>query len=166
MYEEFVSLSGVNVSYRFYSEKIEPEYRDGNWTDKQEFCAEWLKTNKPSICKGLSIDISSLSRDISLMGTIKSEALKSRQEKEAAEINARELKTQVNSLETKIEAMQKQADRLIKELEEKTQIADNFNSAENEIRELKYVREKEMAEKDAEIIKLKAMLFDQMMKTA
>jgi hypothetical protein len=60
MREEFVKLTGVEISHRYYTDRIEPEYTDGEWADKQEFCTDWLKRNKSTLCKASSIDLSGL----------------------------------------------------------------------------------------------------------
>ena len=166
MHEEFINQTGVTISYRFYTEKVEPSYRKGDWKDKDEFCAQWVKENKVSICKGSSADIRSLSRDISLMDCIRTEAARSKVEKEAAENKNRELETKVRSLETRIEAMQNQTDRHMKQLEELRASNEEMAGAEIALAAMESEHQKEMNAKDSEIIMLKAMLFDQMMKTA
>jgi len=74
MREEFTNLTNVEVSHRFYTEKIEPEYMNGDWADKQEFCAQWVKKNKGAICKAHISDVDALSRDIACMDAMKEQA--------------------------------------------------------------------------------------------
>ena len=62
--------------------------------------------------------------------------------------------------------MQNQTDRHIEQLEELRQEASESAGAEIALASMKDEHVKEIAAKDAEIVRLKAMLFDQMMKSA
>lgn len=45
MYQEFLTLTGRNVSYETYAKKIEPQYMD-SLLNKQDFCEKYVESTK------------------------------------------------------------------------------------------------------------------------
>jgi chromosome segregation ATPase len=154
-HNEFTNLSGVTVSQRYYQNIIEPEYTHGN-TDKSEFCTDWVKRNKPKLCKAVISDLDALNLDLCLMECHKSDATRSREELETerkarsdAENESARKDITIEELKTEVQDLTERLDRMI----------EDYNSVHQSYRELLELKT-EIAERDTEIVKLKAMLFD------
>jgi predicted RNase H-like nuclease (RuvC/YqgF family) len=148
MLEEFVKLTGVNVSYRYYTENIEPVYMHPGNSNKEEWCAEWVKSHKKNIVKGHVFDIEALSRDISLMNGIKAENARIKEEAVTAKTKATNLELENESLKNRIEILEEKNDKL-----------------DDKSEQLKAAIEA-IDEKDKEITALKAKLYDMMIAAA
>ena len=162
MHDEFVELTGVTVSPRYYTERIEPDYRDGDWADKQEFCAQWLKSNKTSICKAHSIDLSGLHRDIACYDAMKTRSEEDRAAKSRAEDEIRDLNNKLGHLTYERDEYGKEAEDARAESREvkaeNDKLNTDLNEAHREIFEARIQNEK-MAQ---ELVALKAKLYDLM----
>ena len=155
MHEEFMDLSGIKVSLRYYEETIEPEYANNDCADKQEFCAKWVKDNKSIICKASSTDIYELSQIACISSAIRSDARRDRDERAAAEKLVDELRKELEEVKYKYNEQLNYNDNLQGVLKNREDCYCQVQSLESEL-----------AAKDIEIIKLKAMLFDYMIKAA
>jgi predicted RNase H-like nuclease (RuvC/YqgF family) len=159
LHEEFAKLTGVNVSFRHYREKVEPGYNNSKM-HKDDWCAEWLKENKKFIVKTHLLDIEALSRDISLMDSIRTENQRIREEKDATLRRNQDLEFKVESIENDNQNLRIQVDAF----------AETIGGLEKEVEQLAAesiqlkTAIKVIDEKDNEILRLKAMLFDQMIK--
>ena len=155
MHNEFMNLSGVTVSQRYYQEVIEPQYMHGN-IDKTEFCADWVKRNKSKLCKAVTVDIDKLSLDLCLMDCHKSDAARNKQELEV-ERNARtDAESKLAKRDLTIERLDSELEELRKSVAIKQDCYDGLMTDYNELLQFKH----ECTTKDVEIQKLKAMLFD------
>ncbi|MDR2558326.1 MAG: hypothetical protein LBC86_02105 [Oscillospiraceae bacterium] len=106
LHEEFVKLTRVNVSRRFYNEEIEPLYAEGNpYENKENWCADWLKNNKKHLVKAHSFDVEALSRDICLMDAIRAENQRIKEEKVLASQKAIQLEFDNEALKTENETL-------------------------------------------------------------
>jgi dynactin complex subunit len=155
MLEEFVKLTGVNVSYRYYTENIEPVYMHPGNSNKEEWCAEWVKSHKKNIVKGLVFDIEELSRDVALLKAIKAENTRIKGERDAALKRNTALEETVSNLQTENECL-------------KTQLANLEDDNERLTRDAVRLEEtlRELSQKDSEITALKAKLYDMMIAAA
>jgi hypothetical protein len=88
MLQEFIKKTGVTVSHRYYSEKVEPLYSADDNLDKDEFCTNWVKDHKRNIVKAHEFDIDTLSRDISLLEAIRTENTRIKEEAVTAKTKA------------------------------------------------------------------------------
>ena len=153
--EEFTELTGVEISHRYYTERIEPDYADGEWADKQEFCAQWVKNNKANICKTSAIDLSGLHRDIANY-----ECMKTRLEKGAEELA--EAKNKIESLKITLETTIRHRDdaeqRANAHLENQEHNAIQICDLQLEVKDLTEA----LAASQQEITTLKAKLYDLM----
>lgn len=168
LHEEFENLTGITVSHRYYTERIEPEYTEAS-IDKQTFCTQWIKAHKTDICKALGSDIDGLIRDAALTDVLKNEPkelrrviAEQRQTIESTEDEVHNLKFEIASKIEIIETLEAENNSLRDDVKDLQHTIDNINSVVGDFEAM----EKELAEKDMEIMKLKAMLFDQMYKTA
>jgi len=155
MREEFVALTKVEVSHRFYTERIEPLYMAQN-EDKQTFCAEWLKANKSNICKANILDIGAMNRDVALLEATRAEYYKMRD-------TENDLKHQVMSLGENLEVARRDAERFEKENKQFTSENKALREKYHALEEKLDTAAKVLSVKDGEIMKLKAMLFDMLM---
>jgi hypothetical protein len=153
MLHEFVKKTGVNVSHRYYTEKVEPLYSADDQLDQDEFCSNWVKDNKRHIVKAHEFDIDALSRDIALLDCIRTENARIKEESVAAKEKAdhferenERFRTEYDNLEDSLQMVRQENERLAQD------------AARLEVASI------ELDNKDDEIIRLKAMLFDLMTK--
>jgi chromosome segregation ATPase len=158
--EEFTKLTGVMVSLRYYTERIEPEYMDGTGADKVDFCAMWLKDNKSKVVKALSTDISSMTRDIASFECYKSDVDRLKAEVTEKDRIIQKSDYEINSERQQhtidIKRLQDTIDRIKADYEE---VKTNYEEAKKEYVDLSDIVE-DLKEKNTEIVFLKAQLYD------
>jgi len=156
LHEEFTKLTGVQVSHRYYTEKVEPIYDyPGNGT-KEEWCAEWVKLHKKNIIKAHVFDIEALSQDIAMMDAIKSQGERLRAEKRECEVKISNLQHRVNELQFTSDESEKDIAYLKESLDEqKAALQKQYN--------VRQTSENALEAAQCEITALKAKLYDMMM---
>ena len=165
MREEFINLTKVEVSGRYYTEAIEPQYMANN-VDKQTFCADWLKINRNKICKAVTADFDSMNMDVAVMNCNKAEY---KEAKSSAETLKNQLGLKERDLQEAIrrrDAAEKRENELEAKIWELQEENAGLRSEFDNLDEVQGGTERMLAEKDMEIMKLKAMLYDQMTKVA
>ena len=165
MREEFTERTKVEVSGRYYRDTIEPMYTETN-VNKDEFCADWLKRNKQLIVKTHLADFNKMNMDIAVMECQKSELNEAKSEVASQKRENEILKNKLGLTEQDLkEALRRRDAAETREKELETQIwelQENAYGADEKLQAAAVM----LNEKDAEIMKLKAMLFDMMNKTA
>jgi chromosome segregation ATPase len=167
MHEEFMNLTGLQVSYNYYTKNIEPEYTSSEYSsDKQTFCEQWLKRNKANICKAVLTDIHILSRELAVNDTIRGQADRLREEKENAENRANEAERKLNESLNKLNALEKANEELLADVrrgdEKAAELQEKWDSTYQQFRS----HENRAIKAEEENIVLKAKLYDLMIKTA
>ncbi|MCL1866412.1 MAG: hypothetical protein FWF82_03270 [Oscillospiraceae bacterium] len=148
IYEEFVKLTGVTVSHRYYTEKVEVLYNADYQLDKDEFCANWVKDNKRNLVKAHEFDIDALSRDVALLEAIRTENARIKEEALTAKTKATNLELENESLKRKLANLEGDNERLTADAVRLEEVSRAIDKKENEI------------------LTLKAKLYDMMIKTA
>ncbi|MDR2532640.1 MAG: hypothetical protein LBC82_07340 [Oscillospiraceae bacterium] len=163
LHEEFVKLTGVNVSLRYYKEKVEPGYNGSN-NHKDDWCADWLKENKKFIVKTHLFDIEALSRDISLMDAIRAENDKMRHSMKTALEREQEAKVRTGQAEENVKLLHQRLTEKEATVNEQLQLIAGYSAELEKSNNALSSAAKSLNEKDDEILRLKAMLFDLMTK--
>jgi hypothetical protein len=152
MREEFEKISGLTVSQDFYQTVIEAAYMvQSNWESKEAFVAVWMKENKGLITKAIRTDISGLSNKVCILQGIKVQAERAGTERDEA-------KEQLERTRSMLEQVSRQNDEYYNRKVEAEERAKEYRKFEPELEAAKEA----IAAKDAEIQRLKAMLFDAM----
>jgi len=158
MREEFTERTKIEVSGAYYRDVIEPMYMKEN-VDKDEFCADWLKRNKQLLVKAHLADFNKMNMDVSVMECNKAE-------NEENKVVAKDLKNKLALMERDLAETTRRRDAAEgreRELEAQIrEIQENVHGAEEKLQTAAAM----LNEKDTEIMKLKAMLFDMMNKAA
>ena len=154
--EEFSTLSGLTVSQRYYQTTIEPEYTVSDLPDKESFCTDWIKRNKSIICKAVSADINALSLDLCLLDNYKADAERSRDELQMERVARSHAEEEITEHEKTIERLNQENESLRQIIRENRESIDSLIADYNELLSVKA----ESANKDAEIVRLKAKLYD------
>ena len=158
MREEFTERTKVEVSGAYYRDVIEPMYMKDN-VDKDTFCADWLKRNKQLIIKSHLADFNKMNMDVAVMECNKAE-------NEENKLAAKDLKNRLELMEMDLAETTRRrdaAEKREKELEAQVrELQENANGTEEKLQTAAAM----LNEKDTEIMKLKAMLFDLMNKAA
>ena len=158
MREEFIERTKIEVSSAYYRDVIEPLYIKEN-VDKDIFCADWLKVNKQLIVKAHLADFNKMNMDVAVMECNKAENEKNK-------TVAKDLKNKLGLMKKKSEETTRRRDAAEKrEMELETRIWELQENAHGIEVNLKTAVAM-LNEKDTEIMKLKAMLFDMMNKVA
>ncbi len=150
MHEEFTRLSKVETTLMYYEEFIEPKYTVAG-LDKEAFVAQWLKDNKASIVKAHAFDIDRASTALAVKGCNAAEL-------ERAKIERDEAREQLERTKSTLEQVSRQNDEYYNRKVEAQERAKEYSKFEPELAAAKET----IAAKDAEIQRLKAMLFDAM----
>ncbi len=148
MHEEFIRLSKVEVTAKFYRESIEPKYLEMD-IDKEGFVEQWLKDNKANIVKAHAFDIDRATRELALADCKAAELGE-------AKVEIKRLQNQAETFETKFKA----ANSSWQEAKHMVEVwkADCFEAMKQaEQVELLQAR---ISELENEVIRLKARLFD------
>ena len=156
LYDEFLKLSYLNISHRFYTETIEPEYTDSAQPDKETFIADWTKRNKSLICKAVSTDISALSRDLIMMDAVRADAERSRADLQAERLNRADVEIELEQARESLTCMKKENEQLRCNIKN---VRAEYNKLIADYNRLLSERE-QYSKKDTEIMELKALLFD------
>ena len=162
MREEFITLTKVEASSRYYTERIEPEYMNSDSADKQEFCAAWVKKNKTNLCKAHAFDMDALSRDIAMMETIKEQADRAKELIDEAKAKTTVAETELHNANFDNDRMKEQNDSLRKKCEV---LQSDYSTSLNSFSAINAVHLKaadELAAAKNEILILKAKLYDLM----
>jgi len=155
MHDEFITLSGVTVSLRYYQDVIEPDYIAED-VDKTVFCENWIKRNKSLLCKAVTNDINSLSRKLYIVECNKAQAARAVDEL-SAERSAKEVaEYELRQARARLEELEWQRENLAASARKNHDTYDRLMADYNELLSIKAT----VAAKDAEIIKLKAALYD------
>jgi hypothetical protein len=153
LHEEFVALTKVNVSFWYYTQKVEPDYNAcvrADLTDKAAWCADWIKTNKKYIVRTHEFDIESMSRDVGAKVVLYQENANLKEQLSVLEAAKVVLESEVGDLKRKLDT-------------EQNEIAVIRTEYDGRIERF---RDSELAAKNSEIIKLKALLYDELTKSA
>lgn len=154
MHDEFTRLSKVETTAKFYRESIEPKYMEAG-IDKEAFVEQWLKDNKSNIVKAHVFDLDRATRELALADCKAAELEKIKSEN-------KRLQNQAETFETKFKAANSS-------WQEEKHMAEVWKAdcleAQKRAEQVEPLKER-INELDMEIMKLKAMLFDQMIKTA
>ena len=151
MREEFTERTKVEVSGAYHRNAIDPMYMEAN-IDKDTFCSDGLKRNKQLIIKAHLADFNKMNMDVAVVECNKAES--------------EENKTAVKTLKNKLGLVEHDlvettrrrdaAEKREKELETQVwTLQENAYGAEEKLQAAAMLNEK-----DTEIMKLKAMLFD------
>ena len=158
MREEFTERTKIEVSGAYYRDVIEPMYTKED-VDKDTFCADWLKRNKQLIIKAHLADFYKMNMDVAVMECNKAE-------NEENKVAANTLKNKLGLMEknlTETTRRRDAAEKREKELETQVwELQENAHGADKKLQTATAM----LNEKDNEIMKLKAMLFDMMNKVA
>jgi peptidoglycan hydrolase CwlO-like protein len=150
LHEEFEQLSGLTVSQDFYQTVIEAAYMaQSNWESKEAFVTLWMKQNKGLITKAIRTDISGLSNKVCILQGIKAQAERAGAERDEA-------KEQLERTKSMLEQVSHQNDEYYNRKVEAQERAKEYSKFEPELAAAKET----IAARDAEIQRLKAMLFD------
>lgn len=152
MHEEFILLSEVEVTAKFYQESIEPKYTESG-IDKEAFVEQWLKANKSNIVKAHGFDIDRASRELALADCKAAEL-------ERVKAENKQLQNQAEIFETKFKAANSswQEEKHMAE----TWKADCFE-ARKQAEQVEPLKER-ISDLENEVIRLKARLFDMLEK--
>jgi len=165
MREEFTERTKVEVSGRYYRDAIEPMYTKAN-VDKDEFCADWLKRNKQLIVKTHLADFNKMNMDVAVIECQKSELNEVKAEAASQKKENETLKNKLGLTERDLqEALRRRDAAETREKELETQIGELQENVCGTKEKLQTAATM-LNEKDTEIMKLKAMLFDMMSKVA
>jgi hypothetical protein len=151
MQSEFMSITGLQVSFEYYTDVIEPLYRDGTEVDKSIFCQQWMKENKAQFVKVHAADWCATNRSASGSDRYKVE-------RDNANAACAEAKEQLERTKAMLEQVSRQNDEYYNRKVEAQEKAKEYSKFEPELAAAKET----IAAKDAEIQRLKAMLFDAM----
>ena len=140
-------------------------YTEAN-ADKDEFCADWLKKNKQLIVKAHLADFNKMNMDVAVMECQKSELNEAKAEVASKEKENETLKNKLALTERNLEETTRRrdvAEKREKELETQVwELQENAYGTDEKLQTAAAI----LNEKDTEIMKLKAMLFDMMNKVA
>ena len=158
MREEFTERTKVEVSGAYYRDAIESVYMKDN-VDKDTFCADWLKRNKHLIVKSHLADFNKMNMDVAVIECSKAE-------NEENKLAVKDLKNRLGLMERNLAETTRRRDAAEnREKELETQVRELQENA-CEAEEKPQTATTMLNEKDTEIMKLKAMLFDLMNKVA
>lgn len=148
MHEEFTRLSKVETTLKYYEETIEPLYMEAG-LEKEAFVEQWLKNNKANIVKAHVFDIDRASTALALQTCKAAELEKVKTAKEETEQKLR-------AANETIQALTEQNNDYYNRKVEAEERAKEYSKFKPELEAAKEA----LAAKEAEIQKLKAMLFD------
>ena len=156
LHEEFTRLSKVETTTKFYEEYIEPLYLETDIDiDKEQFVERWLKDNKANIVKAHAFDISQANRELSLAKCKADELTKLKAENSQLQYQAETFEDKFKAANAELHLERKNADDLLNAYhEEKEKFESSGKGFESILIENETLK--------AEILKLKARLFDMM----
>ena len=150
MHEEFIRISKVEVTAKYYKEAIEPLYREMD-VEKEAFIEQWLKDNKANIVKAHAFDLDRASRELALNDC------------KAADLE--NLKSENKRLQHEAERLENSFKAANSSWKEEKHMAEvwkkDFHEAQKQAEEVEPLKEK-INDLENEIIRLKARLFDLM----
>lgn len=153
MHEEFTRLSKIETTTKYYRESIEPKYIEMN-IDKESFVEQWLKDNKANIVKAHAFDLDRASRELALVDFKTAELEKLRADNKQLQNQAETFETKYKAANSSLQEEKHMAESWKADYHEAQKIAEQVEPLKVQINEL-----------ENQVIKLKAMLFDQMYKT-